>query len=85
MAVATLTITDVDLDAGQVQISCAVEGSLTDDGQMTAAEVMIRVLHNEINNPAFRNKIWAEVAKMTEGAEGVKIANDDYAPELEVG
>lgn len=85
MAVATITITDIDLDTGQVQITCAVEGSLVDDGQMTAAEVMIRVLDHEVKSPAFRNKVWAEVAKMTKGNEAVRIANDQHGPEQEVG
>jgi hypothetical protein len=85
MAVATLIITDVDLEAGQVEVKCEVEGSLIDDGQMTAAEVMIRVLHNEINNPTFRNKIWSEVAKMTADVPGVQIANDDQCPEKAMG
>ncbi|USM11562.1 hypothetical protein vBCbaSRXM_117 [Citromicrobium phage vB_CbaS-RXM] len=77
MATATLTITDINLDTGQVQIDCNIEGSMTDDGFMTAAEVMMRVVHAKVNSEEFRREVWAEVAKMTEGAPGVEIANDD--------
>lgn len=80
MATATLTITDINLDTGEVQIEAGVEGSMIDDGHMTAAEVMIRVLHKEVNSPAFRQRLWAEIANMTKDREGVEIANDDQAP-----
>lgn len=79
MAIATLTITDIDLDTGEVQIEAGVEGSKVDDGHMTAAEVMIRVLHKEVNSAAFRQRLWAEIANMTKGTDAV-IANDDQAP-----
>lgn len=80
MATATLTITDIDLDAGQVQIEANVTDSKTDDGFMTAAEVMLRVLHAEINSPAFERRVWEEVAKMTAGLEDVQIGNDNMNP-----
>jgi hypothetical protein len=80
MATATLTITDVDLDTGEVSITCSVEGSKTDDGFMTAAEVMLRVLHNKVNSPEFKRRVWEEVAKMTAGVAGVQIANDTHNP-----
>lgn len=81
MAQATLTITDIDLDSGEVQIECSVEGSKTDDGHMTAAEVMLRIIHAEVSSPEFRQRVWSEVEKMTTDKPGVSIANDQFAPQ----
>ena len=80
MAVATLKITDIDLDSGEVAISCEVEGSKVDDGHMTAAEVMLRVLHAEVSSPAFKARVWSEIEKMTANQPGVEIANDQHNP-----
>lgn len=80
MAIATLKIEDIDLDSGEVQLTCLVEGSKTDDNFMTAAEVMLRFIHTEINTPEFRNRLWAETAKLTADKDGVTIANDDQSP-----
>lgn len=81
MAKATLTITDIDLDSGQVRIEADVTESGVDDGHMTAAEVMLRVLHAEVTSTEFKNRVWAEVARMTAGKDGVSIANDAFAPQ----
>jgi len=80
MAIATLIIEDVDIRIGEVKVSTNIEGSLVDDGQMTAAEVMLRTLVAELQNPAFRVKMWATVEQMTAGTEA-KIANSEYKPE----
>jgi hypothetical protein len=84
MAICTLKIEDVDIDTGEVSITVEVEGSKVDDGHMTAAEVMIRVLNNDVHSPAFREKLWAEIAKMTSGTNA-RIANDDQAPKKKCG
>lgn len=80
MAIATLIIEDVDVLTGEVKISTKVEGSLVDDGQMTAAELMVRVLVSEINTPAFRTKLWNSVEQMTAGTDA-HISNLEHKPE----
>lgn len=76
MAIATLIIEDVDVVTGEVRIGSKIEGSLVDDGQMTAAELMVRVLLSEINTPSFRAKMWAQVEQMTAGTDA-RISNAD--------
>ncbi len=83
MATAKLIINDVDLDTGKVEFDTEIEGSLVDDGQMTAAEVMIRVLHGYVTTPEFKQRCWDQVQQMTEGREGVRIANENQAPTAE--
>lgn len=83
MATAKMIITDIDLDTGEVRMDFEVEGSTTDDGKMTAAEVMLRILHNEVTLPDFKNKVWAALHQIANERGGITITNDNMDPTKE--
>lgn len=85
MAIATLTIEDINLDTGEVKFSGDVEGSTTDDGFMTASEVMLRFLLEEVQTVEFRNKLWSKIGHMTDGRQGCEISNLQHAPDNDTG
>ncbi len=85
MAIAKLILEDVDVNTGEVSILTDIQGSLVDDGQMTAAEVMLRVLLAEVNSPTFRAKVWAEIENLVSETPGASIANDDHNPNTKAG
>jgi hypothetical protein len=80
MALVRLILTDVDVDTGEVAISSEIEGSLVDDGQMTAAELMARCLIEEINSDQFRSKMWRMVEDMIANKADIKFRNPAFNP-----
>lgn len=76
MATTTITITDLDLDAGTVATSVEVTDHALDDGFMTAAHVYAAFIARGMNDPDFLAQVWAFAKDLIADAPGNTIAND---------
>jgi hypothetical protein len=80
MAKATLTLTDIDLEAGTYQHSLVVEATDNDDGGMSAAHVTARFIQFQLDHPQFVDQVWAFAEKLVADTAQARITNADRRP-----
>lgn len=88
MAIATITLTDEDLDLGRFKAELEVEGSQIDDGFMTAAHLTAVFIVKSLNTPEFREQVLT-FANAIANEPGCSIGNghlfDNDAPPMGSG